>query len=190
MSRAYRVTVKENVSRDIRAGDEICTKLELLEILSPEAMGQLLRDELEKRGFTENDDGKLVRKDKTVTVTVDPCNGEVSVKAEATDSVTVSGTRDANAWDDVGPGKKQVEAKAREDLRKDLEGKIGKETEKLQQKATETLEKHLNDLQPEIGQIVNKITREALKQKATQLGTVTDISEDEKAGSMTIKIEV
>ena len=190
MSRAYRISVKESVARDIRAGDEICTQLELLGILSPEAMGQLLRAELGQRGFVESDDGKLVRQQGDLTVTVDPCNGEVSVKTDAEKSIVVEGEREATAWDDVGPLRKTVEDHARELLAKELEKKIEKENDKLQEKATASLEKHLNDLQPELASIVNKVTREALKQKAATLGTITEIAEDEKSGSMTIKIEV
>ena len=55
---------------------------------------------------------------------------------------------------------------------------------------TEALEKHLAELQPELSQVVNKITREALKEKAKQMGTITEIAEDAQTGSLTIKIEV
>jgi trans-2-enoyl-CoA reductase len=190
MSRAYRITVKETVTREIKAGDEIGTQLELLEILPPEAMGQLLREELKARGFAENDDGTLSRKDGNVTVVVDPCDGEVTVKSEAADTVTVEGSRDATAWNDVGPTRNAVADQAREQLVKDLGKRIDKENEKLQQKATAELEEKLHDIQPELGEIVNKVTREALKQKAAQLGTVMEIAEDDQTGSMTIKVEV
>lgn len=190
MSRAYRITVKESVTREIKAGDEISTQLELLEILPPESMAEMLREELKGRGFKETDDGTLRRKDGTITVTVDPCNGEISVKSEAAENVTVEGTKDASAWDDVGPDRQTVSGKAREQLRKELDKRIDREQERLQTKATDELEKHLHDLQPEIAEVVNKVTREALKQKAAQLGTITEIAEDDKTGSMTIKVEV
>ena len=92
MSRAYRITVKESETRKLRGTDEICTQLELLEVLPPETMGKLLADELKGRGFTEAEDGKLTRQDGKLTVTVDPCNGEVSVKSEVEESVTISAT--------------------------------------------------------------------------------------------------
>lgn len=190
MSRAYRISVKESVTREIKGSDEIATKLELLDILPPEAMGGLLRAELEARGFAENADGTLSRKEGDVTVTVDPCDGEVTVKSEAAKSVTEKGSRDGSAWDDVGPNRAAVEENTRDQLRKDLDKKIDKQQEKLQQQATEQLEKELLDLQPELGEIVNKITREALKQKAAQMGTIQEISEDPQTGSMTIKVEV
>src|SRR4051812_38571816 len=87
MSRAYRITVKESESRHLKAGDEICTQLEILEILPPEDMATLLKEELKKRGFEEQEDGTMVRKDGELTVKIDPCSGEVTVKAETEETV-------------------------------------------------------------------------------------------------------
>jgi hypothetical protein len=42
MSRAYRISVKESDTRHLKAGDEIGTQLEILEILPPEDMATLL----------------------------------------------------------------------------------------------------------------------------------------------------
>lgn len=190
MSRAYRISVKESVTREIKGSDEISTKLELLDILPPEAMGGLLRAELEARGFAENPDGTMSRKDGDVTVVVDPCDGEVTVKAEQAKQVTEKGTREGSAWNDIGPGRQSVEETTRDQLKKDLDKKIDKQQEKLQQEATEKLEKELTDLQPELSEIVNTVTREALKQKAAQMGTIQEIAEDPQTGSMTIKVEV
>ena len=138
----------------------------------------------------EADDGKLSRQDGNLTVTVDPCNGEVSVKSEVAEAVTIEAKREAAGYDDVGPGVEGVRERARADLKKDLDKKADRETERLQTQATEALEKHLAELQPELSQVVNKIFREALKEKAKQLGTVTEIAEDAQTGSLTIKIEV
>ena len=81
MSRAYRITVKESTTRDLKGSDEIATQLEVLEILPPERMGELLKKELKDRGFKEEEDGTLTRREGNVTVKVDPKSCEVSVKA-------------------------------------------------------------------------------------------------------------
>ena len=44
MSRAYRISVKESISQDLKAADEICTDLEILEILPREQMADLLEE--------------------------------------------------------------------------------------------------------------------------------------------------
>jgi uncharacterized phage infection (PIP) family protein YhgE len=190
MSRAYRISVKESDTRHLKAGDEIGTTLELLEILPPEDMATLLRQELKARGFEEQPDGTLVRKDGATTVTVDPCSGEVTVKAEAEATVAQEAKRDATGFNDVGPGEASLRDKVREQLKQDLDKRFDQEQASLQKQATEQLEKKLQELQPEISEVVNKVTRDALKEKAQQLGTVTEISEDAASGSLTIKIEV
>jgi hypothetical protein len=48
----------------------------------------------------------------------------------------------------------------------------------------------VQELQPEISTVVNQVTRDSLKQKAQQMGTVKEISEDAESGSLTIKLEV
>ena len=108
MSRAYRVSVKESQNRVIRAEDHVCTDLEILEVLPPEQMGELLSQELEKRGF-ERDGDKL--------------------------------------------------------------------------------EGQLQDLRQELDEAVNRVTAEALKRKAAQMGQIKEMTEDE-TGNLTIVVEV
>ena len=190
MSRAYRITVKETLTRELKGADEICTQLDLLEILPPEQMAQLLKDELKDRGFAEQEDGRMTRADGPLTVTVDPCNGEVSVRSEVAEGVNLEAKREATGFDDLGPGVSGIRERVREQLKQDLERRAEKEIERLQTEATETLERHLEELQPELAKVVNKVTRDALKQKAQQLGTVKEIAEDAETGSLTIRVEV
>ena len=190
MSRAYRITVKESETRELRGADEICTKLELLDILPPEDTAGLLKGALKERGFKEQADGTLTRQDGGLTVTVDPCDGTVSVKSEVAEKVGLEAKRHTSGFDDIGPSEKAIRERMKGDLKADLDKKAEQEAARLQAEATEKLEKHLDELQPELGRVVNKVTREALKQKARSLGTVQEIHEDAEAGNLTIKVEV
>ena len=55
---------------------------------------------------------------------------------------------------------------------------------------TDQLEAQLGDLRQELDQAVNRVTAEALKRKAAQLGQIKEITEDPQAGSLTIVVEV
>src|SRR5262245_23686152 len=121
MSRAYRITVKESDTRHLKAGDEICTQLEILEILPPEDMATLLKEELKKRSFEEQDVVTMNLKDGDVTGTVDPCSGEVSVKAETQETVSQEAKRDATGFNDVGPNEKNLRDRVKEQLKQDLD---------------------------------------------------------------------
>jgi len=189
MSRAYRIQVAESINRVLKAEDKVTTKLELLEILPPEQMAGLLSDELEKRGFEKQGD-KLVRNQNGVTVTVDPATAEVSVTSQASESFDHEGKKEGRAYDDVGPSAKAVRDQLKEELRKDLERKAEERTGLLQTQVTDKLEAELAGVRQELDQAVNKVTAEALKRKAGQMGQIKEMTEDPQTGSLTIVVEV
>jgi hypothetical protein len=190
MSRAYRISVKESSTREIKGDDEICTQLEILEILPREQMGKLMTEELIKRGFEQQEDGTLVRTKGNVTVSIDPRCGEVIVKVDVSEKLTIEVKDEGVGYDDVGPGQRELEQRIKEKLRAEIDKKAAKAGKELQGQATQELEERLKELQPELSEIVNKVTREALKQKAQQLGNVKEIHENEQSGELTIKVEV
>ncbi len=190
MSRAYRIRVRESIRRDLSASDEISCDLELLEILPPEQMRELLRQELQGRGFELQPDGKLSRQQNGVTITVDPEQGTVSVKAEASESVELESQREELGYDDFGPSEEQIRQRLQQTLNQELERRAEQHRARLQTKATEQLEGELADVQKELNQAVNRVTAEALKRKAASLGQIKEITEDPEQGSLTITVEV
>ena len=148
MSRAYRITVKESLTRDLKASDEVCSDLEILAILPADQMAELMRGELRQRGF-EEDGGKMIRHDEGITVSVDPNTGEVSVKAEAADSVELKAQRDDWGYDDAGPNAAAIRSRASEQLKQDLERRADQQQTRLQTQATEKLEGRLDEVRKE-----------------------------------------
>jgi hypothetical protein len=190
MSRAYRVKVRETLRQVIRAEDHVGTRLELLEILPPEAMADLLRRELIGRGFQPHDDA-LVRRRDGITVTVEPETGTVTVRAESDHEVEHEAVREGLAYDDSGrAGRARTEEQLREGLRKDFEREAEEKTAELQRQVTDRLERQLLELRPELDQVANRVTAEALKRRAAQIGQIKEMTEDPQAGSLTIVLEV
>ncbi len=190
MSRAYRIRVKESLKRDLSARDEIDSVLEILEILPKEQMAELLKGELKGRGFSETEDGKLSRVQDGIRVSVDPNESTVSISAESTEEISLEATREGWGYDDVGPNSASIRKRLEEEAKRDLERRAEQQRGRLQTEATQKLEAELADLQDELGQVVNRVTAEALKAKARQLGEIKEISEDPEAGALTIKVEV
>jgi hypothetical protein len=189
MSRAYRVSVRETRSRIIRAEDHVSTQLGILEVLPPEQMAELLADELERRGF-EREGPRLTRKQNGVTVTVETTTATVTVAAEASEETTIQAERTDRAYDDVGPHAKVVRENLKKQLEKDIERKVSEKTAGLQTKVTDRLEGELCEVRQELDQVVHRVTAEALKRKAAQIGQIKAITEDPQAGSLTIVVEV
>jgi hypothetical protein len=189
MSRSYRISVRECINRVIKAEDRISTQLEILEILPPEVMGRMLADELEKRGY-ERDGEQMVKEEDGVVVTVDTRTGEVTVSAEASESSKLEAELHGRAYDDIGPHASQVRENLRQEAQRSLEKKAEEKTGSLQSKVTDKLEGKLGDLRSELDQVVNKVTAEALKEKARSMGQIKQMTEDEQTGSLTIVVEV
>jgi hypothetical protein len=189
MSRAYRIAVRESETRRVSGSDEVCTDLELLEILPGEQMADLLRQELAGKGFAEADDGTMSRVDGPVTITVDPCNGQIAVRSVVAENVKLEAKTEATGYDDGAP-EEVVRERARASLRDTIEKKADAAAERAQAQASAALEAKLADLKPEIDQVVNRVTRAALKQKAAQLGSIKSVTEDDATGELTLTVEV
>jgi RNA 3'-terminal phosphate cyclase len=189
MSRAYRIQVSESIRRVIRASDRVSTQLEILQILPPRDMGALLRQELEAHGFAPEGD-QMVRSEGDAKILVEPATGTVTMKVEADESVEVEGTEAGFTYSQKVAEAKKAKEEARLRLRKNLDAQVEAERAKLQKALTDKLEGQLGDVRKELDQIANKVTAEALKVKARQMGQVKEITEDPESGSLTIVVEV
>lgn len=189
MSRAYRLRVRETLRRVIRAADHVSSQLELLEILPPEQMGELLAKELTARGF-ERQGKKAVRQARDVTVAVDLESGKVTVRTESKQKVNLSTEQQGVIYDDVGPKRQEAESQLRDQVRQSLEKQAEEQKAQLQKQVTDRLEGELADLKQELDGAVNRATAAALKLKAAQMGQIKQLTEDAASGSLTIVVEV
>jgi hypothetical protein len=187
MSLSYRISVSGSESRVVTVEDGVCQGVEMLDILPRERMGQMLKGELEKRGFQspEGAPGVVSRSEAGVEVTVDLEKGVVSVRLAHDQEVSV--TRERSARVSERNGDEKARAELQEGLRKDIEAAIAKEREGLREEVTARLEKMLPELRKEIDEAVNRVTADALKIRASQLGEIQEVTEDQD-GSITIKV--
>lgn len=189
MSRAYRIQVRASQHRVVKAADHVSTQLELLSILPPDQMADLLARALVERGFERCGD-QLSREQDGVIVVVDAATGTVSVHTEDERGVTVAGELDGYAGDQAGAGAEQARALLQSQLQKKLDHQAGGHEAVLQTEVTDRLAVQLDDLRQELDQVVNRVTAEALKRKAAQLGQIKELTEDPLTGSLTIVLEV
>jgi hypothetical protein len=189
MSRAYRIRVRESLSRVVTAKDGVSTRLEILEILPAGQMAELLARELEGRGF-ERQGEVLARTEDGVTVTVEPATGTVTVQVEGAEQVDLECEQEGRSYNETGPALDHVRKELQAAARKGLEKQAEREAAQLQSKLTDQLEGMLADLRKELDQAVNRVTAEALKRKAGQLGQIKELTEDPENGSLTIVVEV
>jgi hypothetical protein len=190
VSRAYRVAVRESQNRTIRAEDHVSTTLEILGVLPPEDMAGLLADELARRGFERQGDEMVRQQGPDISVRVNVQTGTVTVRAEAQEQTRIEAQRESRAFDDDGPSSSAVRDELRKQAQQDIDRKAGEKQAALQTKVTDRLEGELNALRQELDEVVNRVTAEALKRKASQMGQIKEMTEDPQAGSLTIVVEV
>jgi hypothetical protein len=166
----------------------VSCELELLEILPREQTAELLAAELSELGFAR-DGNEARRSSGTVTVTVDLLRGSVTVGAEGSETLLLQGTKEGFAYEEAR-NKRRAEIELTERLQQELEEKAVERSAALQKRVTDTLESHLNDVRAELESVVNRVTAQALKQRAAQLGQIKTITEDPASGSLTIVVEV
>jgi len=104
-------------------------------------------------------------------VSIDPNCGEVVLTSNA--ERPSPSTRIAKGWLTTISVLPRNGAKALQNSCNPIwHGKPSTEQDKLQSEATKKLEGHLADLQKELNQAINRVTAEALKRKAAQLGAI------------------
>lgn len=188
MSRAYRISVSESLNRVVQAEDGVCSRLELLPLLGREELAALLAAELERRGFAREGDVAVRTEADGVRVAVDVTTGDVSVTLAGRQEVSLTAHADGASQTQGGSAEELDKLRGRA-LDK-LEDKAKDAQEKLREELTLQLEGRLRDLKGELDAVSNKVTAEALKVRAGQLGTVEEIHEDAATGSLTIKVRV
>lgn len=190
MSRAYRISVSQSVQKHIRVSDGIRTQLELLAVLDAEAMAGLLAGDLASRGFVRRGQ-QMVREDE------DGVQIAIGVSGDDAGHVTVRLTRDESVAIEVERTRQiyeEDEEEQRASLKKQVDRAVTQRAraaeEQLSAAVTGVLESKLRDLRAELHAIANRVTAEALKVRAGQLGEIREISEDPETGSLTIKVRV
>lgn len=186
MSRAYRISVSESVRRVVHVSDGVCTELDLLPILGPERTRELLAEELARRGFRLEGDRAIRDEGEGVTLEVELDTRVVRVSIGGERELAATETRET--WADTDDARAAENAKAR--LRADLESRLTRDAEEARTQLTEKLERKLGDLREELDRVVVRVTQEALKERAAQIGEVREISEDPETGAMTIRVKL
>jgi FtsH ternary system domain X5 len=186
VSRAIQVRVSESVVRTVHVEDGVQTPLELLPVLAPERMADLLGKELEAQGF-EIDGNLATRTDPDgIEITVDLQAATVSVKLGATTKLDEKVSLEARVAEE---GRAGTEAHLRDAAMGELDKRIAAKTEALRREVTGKLERKLGDLRSELDQAIGRTTVAALTERAQQLGEIQDLVADE-AGNVTIKVKV
>lgn len=173
--------------RVVQVADGVCTDIELLPILPRERLSEILGEELAERGFVVDEGRARRRGGDGIEIEVDLESGQVSARIEREEVVERKVEKAVRS--EAASLKDAVRRSVEADLQKQVEEQIDDEEKKLQREVTQKLEKKLRDLQQELDEVSNRVAGAALKEKAGQLGEITEQLED-ASGGLTIKVKV
>ena len=156
----------------------------LLEILNREKMNELIKEKLIEKGFVEKD-GLLE---------IDLGDGERGIFNPETMTLDIH----LNVADDVFLlVQEEVANDVQAEIQRALEsGKILKQYEKnsglqdLVEQQKGKMLAHATELKKQINDALKEVYKEAIKEKATQLGSVTNLSESSAGGVYKIRLEI
>jgi len=186
MSRRYRLRVSESITRVVHVEDHVEAALELLPVLAPERLSQLLAEELARRGFTRAGGDMIRTEDDGTEVRVARAEGTISIRAQADAEIVRAVEKET-----MVPEERRAEAEqgVRAEARRALEAAIDREGEQRRRALTARLEVKARELQRELDDVTARVTAAALKERAAQLGEIESVHEAED-GSLTIKVRV
>jgi hypothetical protein len=189
VSRAIQVRVSESITRTVHIEDGVAAPLEMLPILPPARMAELLGHELAGRGFVRT--GSICRR-------IEPDGLEVAIDLEAATVTVVLGAHtkiDETATVAAAVAAERpeaataAEAALRDEARRILDERVAARAASLQLGVTAVLEAKVADLRRELDQAIGRATVAALTEKAAQLGRIEETHLDE-AGNLTIRVRL
>jgi hypothetical protein len=186
VSRAIQVRIRESVTRVVHVEDGVVSPLEMLPILAPDRMAELLAGELVGQGFAR--DGRRCTR-------IEPDGTVVTVDLEAaTIAVTLGAGARLDESIELSAGaavesQQTTEARLRDDAARRLDDQVAARVAALQREITAQLEARLADLKRELDGAIGRATIAALTEKASQLGRIEELHED-AAGNVTIRVRL
>jgi hypothetical protein len=186
--------VRETVSKDdeVNVSDHIDVTVKLLPVLEDEALHAILREELERRGWTREADGSLTKVFGDAVATLPAGSATVRLAVEDSAAVSASATAKANVREEDTAGQAAVREKAERDAETKLRRAADLARDKLVQKNLDRLLRVQEDLHREVAEVANATMMRSLQRRAAELGTIESTSEgraDDGSYELTITVK-
>ncbi len=173
-----RIVRSKDRSQDVSAQDEIHVDVKLLPVLPEDQMRDILRRVLEADGWSKREDGSLTKNIDGVVAQLEPDGTKVVLRAVEKKTVTVSERRGF----DKDTSDEEIDKQLDEGLSDQLKRATKAEEDALTRAAVAKLLGAEPSLREQLQTALNKVYREALEQRAKQLGQVEWVKEQGDPG--------
>jgi glycyl-tRNA synthetase beta subunit len=173
-----RIVRSKDRSQDVSAQDELHIDVKLLPVLSEEQMREILRRVLEADGWSKQEDGSLTKNIEGVVAQLEPDASRVVLRAVEKKTIIVTERRrfDKDTKDE------EIDEQLEKGLTDQMERAKKAQEEALSRVAVAKLLGAEPSLREQVQTALNKVYREALEQRAKQLGSIEWVKEQGDPG--------
>ncbi len=187
------IPVQKTIKRDdeVHTSDHIDVHVRLLPILEPQAQDDMLREELELRGWARQPDGSLTKPFGDAVATLPAGSATIRLEVEHARSVTASGSASGSALEADLAAQDEIVRQAEADADRKLAEASAEARATLVKANIDRLLRVEQDLRAEVAEVAKVTTKRSLEQRAAQLGAVESTLESRAAdGSYELTITV
>lgn len=177
---------------NLHEDDKVILDINMVPILDPERMKDVLKNELEKNGF-EIEGNKATKENPNGSdyeIDLDELKLEIDVSKALQEKKSEIYMEEEDLPDElIQGGKDEIEIDVNlvdDEVRKSIENAVNRNNSKTNQAVTqETLKGRQL-----INEILRDVYREAVKEKANSMGNVSSMNETNENGEMKIRVEI
>lgn len=156
-------------------------------ILDADEFDGILKDRLKAEGYTEDEDGKLVKSEGDMTTVIDIEKGEVKTTVSNTETVEETVTGKGYSHRD---SREEGESKAQVDAAKKATEVIARKRQAIREAASQRLVDTEKERSAKLQETLNDVYKEALTRKARRMGQVIDTQDTGEGVNREIVIKV
>lgn len=176
---------------DVSITDHVDHEVRILPVLAPERLDTIVREELEKRGWTRGEDGGLTKQFGEATATLPAGASTIRIEIEDRQKVAITAKETASITEGDEAARAAVAARAEAAGDRKLEDAKDAAKRALTTENAAKLLREYEGMREELTEVINVTTRRALELRAGEIGTIDGVREGRASdGSYELSITV
>jgi hypothetical protein len=184
--------VQASVQRedDIHVTDHADIEIRVLPILPRERIDEIVRQHLKEHGWAEQPDGSLEKEFGDTIAVLPPDSNTIRVTLSGDRSVQVTSNVKQNIQQGDEEARAGVQRKAEEQAARKLADASDEARREMEADIADRLLRAWREVKAEVDQAVNDTARQALQERASQLGHIESIEEGRGSNGFEVTITV
>lgn len=186
------IPVRKTVKKegDVDEHDHLELDVRLLPVLEGKRLGEILREELEKRGWKREADGSMTKPFGEAVATLEKDGTTIRLAVSGSRKVSAEATATGNTKEEDTKAQQDIADKAAELADKKLAAAKENARRALVRENVGKLEEVQGDLKAEVDEVTSATSRRALVERAGQMGSLESVNEKRTNEGLELVIQV